>query len=862
MLRGENFGQATGDNTVTFGEAEAEVLNVNQARTELRVVVPSVAPGAYPVAVEVDGGSDAADRDFLVNVYCASSARDEQGIRIEQVRLEQIDNTTTGGCSAYANFTDQTAVLIRDTTHPLQITVGSCGADEPKALAVFVDWNGDLDFDDENERIATSTRLSGTTTFDAEIAVPTNSTVDLVTRLRVVLSSVSDVIPLADISPCGGYATGETQEYSVRLADRPPPVITAISPSVIEADVTNTLVISGENFGDDANNITVSLDDGSIVATNLQINESGTQITVTIPPVRAGEYDVQVTLNGKSITADEPIRVTDEPVADQLPPAIAVSVPPLLNGETDAFAVNSEVTDASGVTAVTLEFLPIRRNPRRDNWRRVTATREGTTDTYVARLTNTDLDELGVQTRIIASDPLGNIDTSAINYTFRNYTTTQPLSIDRLTEAREEPSANDYNLLAVPLQNQSVTQVLGQLGAYDTRRWRVWQLLDNGQSEAPYQEFGQGWTGDMQAGQGYMLIYTEENNLETTGQVVEATYDAPYTITLQPGCNLVGNPYAFALDWRAVLAFNNRDTELLSLKTFNGGFQETSRLEAFQGGLVINPNEGQPITLALPVSTANFSGRPSNSTMAKEFTASRWEVALTLTGGRLTTQSSIGMHPEALLGFDRYDDFTPPRLADFLEFNSYHNDFFLPKFSQDVVPSAEQHRWEWEVVTDQPYQEVTLRWSQQVTSRIPQTLTLLDAEQVRTINMQQQDQYTFRVNAAGTYSLRIVYGATDDPALTATQVRVGGGYPNPATDQVHLPIRLPDNYRGEIALDVFDGTGRLVSQQSYKQLAAGYHSLTWQRSAAGGQATPAGIYLFRLRFEDTPTSFSQRFLLK
>ena len=860
VLRGENFGQAIGDNAVTFGETAAEVLNVNQARTELRVVVPSVAPAAYSVAVQVDGVSDTADRDFLVDVYCASSARDEQGIRIEQFRLEQIDNTTTGGCSAYANFTDQTAVLVRGTTYPLRISVGSCGADEPKALAVFIDWNGDQDFDDENEKVATSTRLSGTTTFDAEITVPTDIAVDRVTRLRVVLSSVSNVTPLADISPCGGYATGETQDYSVRLIDRPSPVITAVSPSMIEADVTSTLVISGQNFGNEADNITVSLGDGSMDATDLQVNEAGTQITVTLPPLRAGEYNVQVTLDGETVTSDEPITVTDEPVADQLPPAISVSVPPLLNGEADALVVNSEVTDASGVSAVTLEFLPIRQNPRRDNWQRISATREGTTDTYVAQLTNTDLDELGVQTRVIASDPLGNTDTSAIHYTFRNYTTTQPLGIDRLTEAREEPSANDYNLLAVPLQNQSVTQVLGTLGEYDTHRWRVWQLLDNGQGDAPYQEFGQGWAGDLRAGQGYMLIYTEEADFETTGQVVEATYDAPYTITLQPGCNLIGNPYTFALDWQAVLDFNNQDEELLTLKTFSSGFREASRLEAFQGGLVINPNEGQPITLALPVSTANPSGRLSSGTAERAFTASQWEVALTLSGGGLTTEGSIGMHPEAQPGFDRHDDFTPPRLADFLEFNSYHNDFFLPKFSQDVVPPAEQHRWQWEVVTHQPYQEVTLRWDQQAANRVPQTLTLLDEEQLRTIDMRQQDHYTFRVNAAGTRALQMVYGVLDDPALAATQVRVGEGYPNPATDQIHLPIGLPEDYRGGIALEVFDGTGRLVSQQSYEQLSPGYHTLTWQRGAAGERATPAGIYLFQLRFADR--LFNQRFLLR
>ena len=861
VLRGENFGEAIENTTVTFGETVAEVLSINQERTELTVRVPEVALGSYPVAVRVGEASDTADQDFLVDSYCASSAQDDQGIRIEQVRLEQIDNRTVDGCSAYANYTGQTASLVIGSTVPLSVTVGSCTQDEPKAVSVFIDWNGDQDFEDEGETVATSATLTGATTFDTQVTVPPDAPADLVTRLRVVLFSVSDIVPLTDIRPCGVYAAGETQDYSVQFVNSPPPVITAVSPMILEANVTGTFVISGENFGDAADSITVTLGDTPIAATDIQVNGTGTQITVTVPPLSAGEYSVQVTISDKTVAAPTRITVTDEPVADQLPPTIVVNAPATLNEEDATFAISSEVTDPSGVATATLEFLPIRMNPRSDDWRRITASREGTTNTYIAQLNDTDLDELGVQTRLIATDPLGNTDTSAIRYTYRNYTTDQPLPIGRLSSAAAQPTANDYNLLAIPLQNQSVTQALGELGEYNTRRWRAWQLRGNGQGEEPYQEFGQGWPGDIQPGQGYLLIYTEETDFQTTGQVVEATYDQPYTITLQPGCNLIGNPYNFALDWPAVLAFNNQDAELLRLKVFNDGFREASRLDAFQGGLVINPNEGQPITLALPVNVSNLPNGRSTGVAQQKPSTPGWEVALTLSSGALTAQGSVGMRPDAQPGFDRHDDFTPPRLTGFPELTSYHPEFFLPKFSHDIVPVALQHVWQWEVVTHQPHQEVTLRWEPKGLDKVSQTLTLVDEQQVRAVDMRQQSHYTFRVSQAGTYSLQVVYGSPDEAGVAATQVQVGQVYPNPATDRIHLPVRLPDGGLQDATLEVFDATGRLVDRQEY-HLRPGYHTLLWQRSKATLRATPAGLYLYRLRFENAGRIVSGRVLLK
>ena len=499
--------------------------------------------------------------------------------------------------------------------------------------------------------------------------------------------------------------------------------------------------------------------------------------------------------------------------------------------------------------------MPIRKDPLSGEWRRVSGSQDGTTDTYTAQLTDTDLDELGVQTRVVATDALGNSDTSDIQYTFRQYTDAEPLRLERLSPAGEVPSATDYNLMTIPLVEQQASEALGALGPYDTQQWRAWRLTEGGQEEAPYQELGQGWNGQLQTGQGYLLIYTDPTTFRTTGRVVEATYDRPFTLTLAPGFTLIGNPYPFALEWAEVMAFNGLAPDALRLKTFDEGFRQARRLEAFQGGLVVNPNEGQPLTLALPVgSVTGVGGRSTGRAKQPARTTdpdAAWQVVVRAQGGDLQTAACLGMHPAARWEADDQDDFTPPRLTDYLELNSQHPDFFLTKFSRDVVPPVAEHRWEWEVAGSLPNQEVVLRWDAEETSKLT-ALWLVDLHQRRAVNMRQQDQYAVRTDGAGQRKISIIYGKEPEAVAEVSSLRVGNVFPNPVGHELHLPVVLPPGAPRTLTLEILTTTGQIVDQHQYASLRPGYHTLRWHRSMAPAGMVP-GLYFYRLRGATTLT---------
>mgnify|MGYP006278217667 FL=1 len=97
------------------------------------------------------------------------------------------------------------------------------------------------------------------------------------------------------------------------------------------------------------------------------------------------------------------------------------------------------------------------------------------------------------------------------------------------------------------------------------------------------------------------------------------------------------------------------------------------------------------------------------------------------------------------------------------------------------------------------------------------------------------------------------------PAVTYADpaVYVGGGstqafpsfyleapVPNPVTSTASIRFGVP--LGGEVEIDVYDLTGRMVRSIRPGQMEVGVHSLTWDGSSSSGVPVPNGIYMLRL----------------
>ncbi|MFN4145455.1 MAG: S8 family serine peptidase [Runella sp.] len=177
--------------------------------------------------------------------YCESRATSDADSKITRVVLGNLTQEARNGCQSYSDFMNRVVSVAASQTLPLEISVGTCGADNGKIVKAFADWNGDGDFDDLNELVATSERLNGTTTFRSQLRAPSGLTVGNITRLRIVMVEATDP---NSINSCGTYSKGETQEFLLRFV-RP------------QRDVSmRALVNPMNNFcGNQLNNLTVQI---------------------------------------------------------------------------------------------------------------------------------------------------------------------------------------------------------------------------------------------------------------------------------------------------------------------------------------------------------------------------------------------------------------------------------------------------------------------------------------------------------------------------------------------------------------------------------------------------------------------------
>lgn len=142
--------------------------------------------------------------------YCTVTGGCNEYIR--HVYLGDICNESTL-CSGYGygDYTSMSTILGIGETYPITITIGSM--DYEDGVAVWVDWNQDLDFYDESERY--DFVMTGASICSMDLTVPA-SAVPGSTRLRVRVARSDEP------APCGHAGLGETEDYTLVITHTTP----------------------------------------------------------------------------------------------------------------------------------------------------------------------------------------------------------------------------------------------------------------------------------------------------------------------------------------------------------------------------------------------------------------------------------------------------------------------------------------------------------------------------------------------------------------------------------------------------------------------------------------------------------------
>jgi hypothetical protein len=142
--------------------------------------------------------------DAIGGGYCTSSGDSQAYEWIARVQVADLDNSS--GPSPYTDFTHLVANLESGSSMTVALTPGFAGSPYTECWNIWIDYNGDKDFDDAGELVFTGT---GNSIVTGSFTVPSDAKGQ--TRMRVSMSWGS--CPPS----CGTFPYGEVEDYTVNF---------------------------------------------------------------------------------------------------------------------------------------------------------------------------------------------------------------------------------------------------------------------------------------------------------------------------------------------------------------------------------------------------------------------------------------------------------------------------------------------------------------------------------------------------------------------------------------------------------------------------------------------------------------------
>ena len=235
--------------------------------------------GTYTVTLTATNivGSDTETKVGYINVadkpYCASQGNNYSMEWIARVQVDALDNAS--GAAGYTDFTSITCNLSGGDTVNVTLTPGFSGSTYTEYWKIWIDYNGDHDFEDPGEEVFSGV---GSSTVTGSFTVSPG--IDVVTRMRVSMKYA------AYPTPCEAFTYGEVEDYTANITS-------AGLPPVADFTADNTTITEGQsvNLTDLSTNNPDAWDwvfDGGTPATSTNQNPTVTYYT-------AGTYTVTLT---------------------------------------------------------------------------------------------------------------------------------------------------------------------------------------------------------------------------------------------------------------------------------------------------------------------------------------------------------------------------------------------------------------------------------------------------------------------------------------------------------------------------------------------------------------------------------------
>lgn len=577
--------------------------------------------------------------------------------------------------------------------------------------------------------------------------------------------------------------------------------------------------------------------------------QSGDTLTYTLPSALKHnisyyvQYDANALMTADSAvvslvtgTTDWTFQTVNYP--DKKAPVFSYTADNLVKGS-GSKVVSVGITDSVGVAPAKMYY---RKITTKNGYDSVALVLNASNSKYEATIQESAYGPIGIEFYFKASDPSNNrgrspSDASNYYYSYINYATSSTATNPVFPALPGTGQVADWRIGAVPytLSDNKVSTIFDELGAPDKSKWRLLTYKD----QSSWAEYPADFT-TLSTGVGYFINALNPPTIAIEG-ATSPNYNKQnqFSKDLQPGWNLIGNPYPFTVTWAEVLAASGNPTGVASIKNFNGTYAVTTQLKAYEGGFVFNSGSNK-VTVKFPITAAGAGGRMEGA-LPSDIDADNWVAPISLTVGNLTsTLGGVGMNPQASESVDDFDDVTAPRFIDYVEMNFPHPEHFAKNLDRDIVPTADEHTWEFTVDSNLDGQ-ASLSWDNTAFGEGGKELYLFDEALQELVDMRASDRYAFDKGVSTRF--KVYYGTGLEAKIKPSRVTLGKAYPNPTSGKSVIGFTLPENSGGyQVTVDVYDILGNKAATLVNGRYTAGFYSTEWDASDRAAD----GVYIYRL----------------
>ncbi|MGE5313582.1 MAG: FlgD immunoglobulin-like domain containing protein [Acidobacteriota bacterium] len=409
--------------------------------------------------------------------------------------------------------------------------------------------------------------------------------------------------------------------------------------------------------------------------------------------------------------------------------------------------------------------------------------------------------------------------------------------------------SEEYMLFSIPyaLKNGAAASVCSAFGKPDPYQWRLfgaWNSLDESYSEYPSPAMM-----SIERGKAYWLISRSVRPI-TPGEAAYSLIAEPFTMKLDPGFTLIGDPFPFPVEWKSAVA-SSGGVEPAVWMYEDHQFVPTHMLHPYKGYFVCNASDSAVVVTLMP--------RPASDTAAEQSMGKsaqaegEWMMSVAATDGIAADGgNACGMLQSSSDWRDVNDRSEPPLPPGrFVSFRFTEKDA-RPLAVDCRSVHADGAFWNCEVRSSSPGTHVRLAFSQKGTLPRGFGLYLVDYETERVTGCAGTASYEFTMKPNETRRLlRIVAGSdayverhTDGIPVTPLSYALAQNYPNPWNPSTTIAYTLA--HSDEVDLSVFNVLGQKVRTLMHGRQSLGAHTCVWDGADDRGVRVASGIYVYRL----------------